>query len=475
MRHGSAPLAVRAAICAAAAVGVFAGQVRAGDAPARPNIVFILVDDLRWDEVDYPFVRVPNIQRLAREGVRFRNAFVTTPLCSPSRASFLTGQYAHKHGITDNTDRSARSHELVTFPRLLHDVGYETAFLGKWHMGVDDTARPGIDHWVSVKGQGRYLDPEFNVNGERRIVSGYFTDILNAFAIDFLEREHTKPFLLYIAHKAVHPDLTQNADGSVSDPNADRFIPAERHRALYAEAAIPHRPNYGRPPEGKPALLRRIGDHPPLGPKTGTSDDTIRDRLRMLAAVDEGLGQILGVLEARKQLENTLVVFTSDEGYFYGEHGLSVERRLAYEESARIPLLMRWPRLIRAGASIDEFALGIDLAPTLLEVGGARPRPEMAGRSLVPLLRGEKVPWRDAFLIEYFSDGVFPWVVKMGYQAVRTERWKYIHYVDLDGMDEIYDLRSDPFELKNLIGAAAGPAAVRDVKPILARLIDESR
>jgi N-acetylglucosamine-6-sulfatase len=399
---------------------------------------------------------------------------VTTPLCSPSRASLLTGQYAHKHGITDNTDRSARSRELVTFPRLLHDVGYETAFLGKWHMGVDDTARPGIDHWVSVKGQGRYLDPELNVNGERRIVKGYFTDILNGFAVDFLKQEHAKPFLLYIAHKAVHPDLTQNADGSVSDPDADRFIPAERHRQLYAEAAIPHRPNYGRPPEGKPALLRRIGDHPPLGPTTVTSDDTIRDRLRMLAAVDEGLGQILEVLEARKQLETTLVVFTSDEGYFYGEHGLSVERRLAYEESARIPLVMRWPRLIRAGTSIEDLVLGIDLAPTLLEVGGARPAPGMSGRSLVPLLRGEKVPWRDAFLIEYFSDRVFPWVVKMGYQAVRTERWKYIHYVDLDGMDEIYDLRSDPFELKNLIGEPAGQAAVKDVGPILARLIEES-
>ena len=205
-------------------------SVSGADSTTRPNIIFILIDDLRWDEVDYPFVKIPNIQRIAREGVRFRNAFVTTPLCSPSRASYLTGQYAHKHGITDNTDHSPRSHELVTFPRLLHDAGYETAFLGKWHMGVDDNPRPGIDHWVSVKGQGSYLDPEFNVNGKRETKHGYFTDILNEYALDFLKQKHTKPFLLYVSHKAVHPELTQYADGSVSDPSGGKFIPAERHK-----------------------------------------------------------------------------------------------------------------------------------------------------------------------------------------------------------------------------------------------------
>src|SRR6187401_1615271 len=255
---------------AAALVAWLAATWAAAAAPARPNVVFVLIDDLRFDEIDYPVVELPNIQRLAREGVRFRNAFVTTPLCSPSRASFLTGQYAHKNEITDNVDRSPRSHELVTFPRLLHDAGYETAFVGKWHMGLDDNARPGINHWVSVKGQGSYLDPEFNMNGKREKVSGYFTDILNQFAVDFLKQKHTKPFLLYVSHKAVHPDLVQNADGSLSDPSAGKFIPAERHEQLYAGATIPHRSNYGKSPEGKPALLRQIENLPPLGPKTVT-------------------------------------------------------------------------------------------------------------------------------------------------------------------------------------------------------------
>ena len=430
----------------------------------RPNIIFILMDDLRWDEMDYPFVKVPNIQRIARDGARFTNAFVTTPLCSPSRASFLTGQYAHKHGITDNTDRSKRSHELQTFPSLLHDAGYETAFIGKWHMGLDDNVRPGIDYWVSVKGQGSYIDPEFNVNGKRERIPGYFTDILNRFALDFLKQKHDKPYLLYISHKAVHPDLTQNADGSVSDPSAGKFIPAERHKQLYAEASIPHRSNYGKTAEGKPALLRSIDGVTPLGPKTGTDDETIRNRLRMLVSVDEGLGQILKALNEQGELDNTLIVFTSDEGYFYGEHGLSVERRLAYEESARIPLYMRWPKLIKPGSIINQIVLSIDLAPTLLAIGGAPAAKDMHGRSLVPLLRGEQVPWRNSILIEYFSDKVFPRVNKMGYQCVRTEEWKYIHYVDLDGMDELYNLRADPFEMKNEISQPDARFALEEME-----------
>lgn len=445
------------------------------ESTTRPNIIFILIDDLRWDEVDYPFVKIPNIQRIAREGVRFRNAFVTTPLCSPSRASYLTGQYAHKHGITDNTDHSPRSHELITFLRLLHDAGYETAFLGKWHMGVDDNPRPGIDHWVSVKGQGSYLDPEFNVNGRRETKHGYFTDILNEYALDFLKQKHTKPFVLYVSHKAVHPDLAQYADGSVSDPNGGKFIPAARHKNLYADAAIPHRPNYGKPAEGKPALLRKIGDLLPLGPKTVSDDETIRNRLRMLASVEDGVSDIFKTLENQKQLDNTLIIFTSDEGYFYGEHGLSVERRLAYEESIRIPLFMRWPKLIKAGSAVDQLALNIDIAPTLLEIGGAPPPKEIHGRSLVPLLRGEKVLWRDSFLIEYFSDKVFPRMSNMGYQAIRDGRSKYIHYVDLDRVDELYDLKADAYEMNNLAPRSEAGDTVGQMRAKLAQLLDSSK
>ena len=189
--------------------------------------------------------------------------------------------------------------------------------------------------------------------------------------MDFLKQKHTKPFLLYVSHKAVHPDLIQNADGSVSDPSAGKFIPAERHKNLYADAPDPASPELRQTAEGKPALLRQIDDLPPLGPKTVTDDETIRNRLRMLASVEDGIADIFKTLENQKQLDNTLIIFTSDEGYFYGEHGLSVERRLAYEESIRIPLFMRCPKLIKAGSALIEIALNIDIAPTLLEIGGA--------------------------------------------------------------------------------------------------------
>ena len=445
---------------------------------ARPNVVVILLDDLRWDDLGcmgHPFVKTPHIDRIAKQGALFRNAFATTPLCSPSRACLLTGQYAHTHGITDNTDRSARSHELATFPRLLQKAGYATAFIGKWHMGTDDTPRPGFDHWVSVKGQGAYIDPQLNVDGKRAKVVGYATDLFNDKALAFLKRPRDKPFLLYLAHKAVHPSLTQRADGSISDPTAATFLPAERHKKLYAGAPVPRRPNVKDTLKGKPALQRKIGDLPPLGEKTGTSDEVIRNRLRMLMAVEEGVGQILKALEEAKQLDSTLIVFTSDHGYFYGEHGLSVERRLAYEEAIRIPLLMRYPKQIKAGTTLDAFALSVDLAPTLLDLAGVAAPRNLHGRSLVPLLKGEKPDWRKSLLIEHFSDTVFPRVRQMGYQAVRTERWKYIRYTKLEGMDELYDLKDDPYEMKSLIGEAKAQEALREMKAELQRLLKETR
>ena len=448
------------------------GAVARG-AGTRPNIVVVLMDDLRWDELHctgHPFALTPNIDRLAAEGVTFRNAFVTSPLCSPSRACFLTGQYAHRHGITDNTDHSPASHRLQTFPRALQANGYETAFIGKWHMGVDDTPRPGFDHWVGFPGQGTYFDPVLNVDGRHVKEKGYTTDILTRYAVELLGRPRSNPLCLWLPHKAVHPEVTQYADGSVSDPNGGEFTPAERHKALFAGAPVPRRPNAGKAPAGKPALERTIGNLPPLGPATGTDDETIRNRARILKSVDEGVGQLRSALERTGQLDNTVFVFTSDEGYFFGEHGLSIERRLAYEESIRIPLIIRYPKLIRAGSRIDAMVLGIDLAPTLLALTDTKPAAPMDGRSLVPLLEGRKTPWRTSFLIEYYSDRTMQRMLNMGYQAVRTERWKYIHYTELEGMDELYDLRRDPFEMHNLIADAAVRGTVESLRADLQHL-----
>ncbi len=437
-----------------------AGGAAACTAPKAPdersNIVFVLVDDLRWDELGcmgHSVVKTPAIDRIAAEGALYANAFHTTPLCSPARGCFLTGQYAHTHGITDNTARNAQSHQLRTWPRLLHDAGYETAYVGKWHMGNDDSPRPGFDHWVSFPGQGTYHDPTINENGELQTVEGYTTDIFTDYAIEFLERAREKPFCLYLAHKALHPELQQADDGSVTGTHA--FIPAERHAELYAGAEVPRRPSYGRPPAGKPALERQVGDLPPLGPETVTDDETILNRWRELAAVEEGVGRMLESLDRIGKLDNTLFIFAGDNGYFYGEHGLSVERRLPYEEAIRMPLLMRYPARIPAGVKIDDLVLGIDIAPTVLEAAGERVPDDVEGASLSASWRGESAGWRDRFLIEYYSDTVFPRMDRMGYQGVRSTRWKYVRYRELEGMDELYDLETDPYELDNRINDPA--------------------
>lgn len=452
-------------------------QVEAADTRVRPNIVVVLVDDLRWDDIGcagHPFVRTPQIDRIAREGVRFRNAFCTTPLCSPVRACLLTGLHTHHHGILDNINRSEQSHRLKTFPQELQRSGYTTAYVGKWHMGNDDTARPGFDRWVGIKGQGTSFDPVLNVDGERVKFTGHTTDVLNRQAVDFIRGKHSKPFCLYVAHKALHPELTQRDDGSITDPKAARFLPARRHAELYADVAIPRRLNVTDTLQGKPALLRKIEALPALSRATGTSDETVRDRLRMLAGVDDGVGLLLDALKANGKLDETVFVFTSDHGYWYGEHGLSVERRLAYEEALRIPLLIRFPPLIRPGSIVDEFALSIDLAPTLLELAGTTSRQRMDGHSLVPLLKGPAADWRSSFLVQYNTDTVFPRVRAMGYRAIRTKRWKFIRYLELDGMDELYDLQTDPYEMTNVVGLEDSREVVKRLNQELNALLDDA-
>lgn len=424
------------------ALGALAAPVLTQKAGAqkqtRPNFLFILVDDLRYNALGclgHPFVKTPNIDRIAREGAVFSNAFVTTPLCSPSRASFLTGRYVRSHKVIGNGDSAAISHQLITWPRLLHDAGYETAYTGKWHMGTDATPRPGFDRWVSFKGQGVYNDPKLNVDGHDVQATGYVTDVLTGYAEEFLRRPHDKPFAMYLAHKAVHGP----------------FTPAERHKNLFADEKIVRTANAEDSLAGKPVLQRTVNGQPATqGP--GPSDDLIRNQLRCLTAIDEGMGRIWKALEETGQLENTFIVFTSDNGYFWGEHHLG-DKRWAYEEALRIPMLMRYPKRIKAGSKIREMVMNVDMAPTMLALAGLPATAEMQGRSILPLLKGPVRNWRTAFLSEYFMEPNFPRVPS--WQAVRNERWKYVHYTEMKGMDELYDLKSDPLEMKNLIFDAA--------------------
>ncbi|MDH3222107.1 MAG: sulfatase-like hydrolase/transferase, partial [Gemmatimonadota bacterium] len=293
---------------------------------------------------------------------------------------------------------------------------------------------------------------------------GYTTDLLTDRALDFIGRQPAEdPWLVYLSHKAVHPDISQRDDGSV-DPNSSLgYVPAERHRGRYDDAVFPRRPNAapaGEDLTGKPAIRRALAIRasPDITAQfgsildPGTSEETIRRRAEMLLGVDESLGRILDALEAAGELDETLIVFSSDNGFFFGEHGLSLERRLPYEESIRNPLLIRYPPLVQAGIRPEGLALSVDLAPTVLEAAGVPIPASVQGRSLVPLLSNATPgDWRSSILVEFYTyESPMPWLMDMDYRMVRTDRYKYIHWTHHPDLDELYDLQDDPFEQRNL-------------------------
>jgi N-acetylglucosamine-6-sulfatase len=428
----------------------------------KPNLLVILIDDLRFDEFGaggHPYLATPHIDRIAHEGALFERAFHTTPICSPNRASILTGQYASRHGIIDNVARDAASHRLPNYHLELQRLGYETAHIGKWHMGNDGKPRPGYDFWVAFDGHGRLFDPRLNENGRYVQHEGYVTDILNRKATDFVARKHDKPWSLFLAHKAVHPDAEQAADGTF---RMDGYRPAARHEELYRDCVFPRKPNMQTPAEvvkQKPAWAEALelksapGARAQLAAIHAGEQEEIRLRARMMAAVDEGVGMLFDALERTGQLDDTFIVFLGDNGYFFGEHALGPERRFAYEEGIRCPLVARFPKKIAAGTRIEQLVICQDLAPTLIELAGGKPGSQIQGRPLLPLLRGRKVAWRKSFLVEYWAENAMPWLVGMTYKAVRTDRYKYIHWVNrgrAGELDELYDLDRDPYELKNV-------------------------
>ena len=456
------------------------------DRSRRPNIIVIVVDDLRWDELGaagHPYLETPHIDRLAREGAWFSNAFHAVPLCSPNRASILTGQYPSRHGIIDNVARNRASHRLETFPRALQREGYETAFLGKWHMGNDPTPRPGFDFWAAIPGQGRSTDPELFEDGRIHTVEGYITDVLTDRAVAFIERERTQPFFLYIGHKAIHPDARQLDDGSVDRTSERGYVPAPRHLGRYEEAVFPRRPNIisslddlKDKPALRRALARKNSDEMAelFGAilDRGTSEETIRRRAEMLLAVDESLGRILDTLADMGVLDDTFIIFTSDNGFFYGEHGLSIERRLPYEESVRTPLIMRYPPLAEAGSQIDELVVSVDIAPTVLDAAGVPIGDHVQGRSMVPLLQGAAEEWRGSILIEFYTyENPFPWLLDMDYRAIRTSRYKYIHWMQHPDENELYDLVEDPYETENLVDDPRLAGVVSDLRAEMAAAV----
>ncbi len=417
---------------------VLVAHLDAATGPVRqPNFLFIYADDQRWDAMGvvqreqgerarFPWFQSPHMDRLAAEGVRFRNAFVTLSLCSPSRAAYLTGRYNHANGIANN--HTPFPIESITHGSLLRTAGYKTAYFGKWHHGSQSGQRPGFDYSASFIGQGKYFDCPVEINGVSTPTQGWIDDVVTDFAIDFAKQNRAHPFSMVVGFKSPH------------GPRGGGNLP-ERLRHKYAGEASRPVPNLASQAIYRPAASG--------GGKAATGPEVIEahlDYFRHIAGCDENLGRLLKTLDDLALTDDTVVVYASDNGYYLGEHGLGDKRSL-YEESLRIPLLVRYPRLFPQGKTMDEMVLNIDLAPTLLELGGVPVPRTMQGMSWVPLLTGKKPAWRQSFLAEYFYENNFSVPTVLG---VRTASAKLVQYPGNPEWTEVFDLAIDSYETKNL-------------------------
>lgn len=436
---------------------------------SRPrNIVFILTDDHRYDALGFlkgqAFLETPFLDSLARDGVHIKNAFVTTALCSPSRASILTGKYAHKHKIVDNNTPIPKG--TTFFPKYLQQAGYSTGFFGKWHMGAEtDAPQPGFDKWVSFRGQGTYLPSPngLNIDGKKVPQKGYITDELTDYAVEWIgQRPKDKPFFVYLSHKAVHSE----------------FIPAERHKGKYADAAfVPPATmaSSGDMARGRPMWVQnqRNSWHGVEFPYHSDLDiaDYYKRYAETLLAVDNSVGRVLDALRKRGELDSTLVIYMGDNGFAFGEHGL-IDKRTAYEESMRVPMLARCPELFAGGKAAEAVIANIDVMPTCLAVADVAPPEGLDGANFLPLLQGKQTQWRDSLLYEYYWERNFPQTPTI--HALRGDRYKYIRYQGIWDLDELYDIREDPKESNNLINDPKHAAVVKDMNAKLFTILENT-
>jgi N-acetylglucosamine-6-sulfatase len=477
------------AATSASAAAEAAMQPLAKVAGALPrNVVLIVTDDHRYDAIGFighPFLKTPHLDALAKGGAHLRNAFVTTSLCSPSRASILTGLYAHRHRVIDNNNPVPPG--LTFFPQYLQAAGYETAFIGKWHMGSDsDAPQPGYHHWVSFKGQGTYWpNPNgLNVNGKHREQRGYLTDELTDYAVDWLNaRSADKPFFLHLAHKAVHTDVLPDEQSRArlllpGTQGQFGFIPTPRHAGRYADEPFIEPTSMAFTPRNfadKPMWVQnrrnsRHGVDVPFGNKVAMAT-IYRQYMETLLAVDDSVGRVIDALRRKGVLDSTLVIYMGDNGYAWGEHGM-VDKRSAYEESMRVPMVVHCPGIVKAGTTVEKMAANIDIAPTVLEAAGLMPPDSIDGQSFLPLLRGESPPWRDKLLYEYYWEWNFPMTPTI--HALRTDRYKFIRPYGLWDIEELYDLEADPHEIVNLIRSEQHQQIVKDLKQQMFQVLKQT-
>ncbi len=486
-------------LLAALALAFLFNNTHAADAATkRPNVLFILCDDIRWNALScagHPALKTPNIDRLAKEGVRFENMFCTTSLCSPSRASILTGLYAHGHGVRDNFTELPSN--LTHWPQRLREEGYETAYMGKWHMGEDnDMPRWGFDYFATHKGQGKYFDTEWNLGGkERKVLKGYYTTVVTDMALDWMKKDHAgKPWALCVGHKAPHSFYT----------------PEEKYAHTFDSVRVPY-PQTAFELGDKPAWIkeRLYTWHGIYGPlfewRKKFPDDrpeAVKDFENMMhgywgtiLSVDDSIARLVAFLKERGELDNTIIVFMGDNGLLEGEHGM-VDKRTAHEASLRIPLIVRYPALTTASARdenrqsgqgslpastagriVKEQALTTDVAPSILELCGAKPLDAINGKSWVKLVRSGDAGWRKAWFYEYNYEKQFPYTPNV--RAVRTDDWKYMRYPHGDGspdkhMAELYHIKDDPEERHNLINDPKHAGKVAEMQALLVKTMTDS-
>ncbi|WP_394337780.1 sulfatase family protein [Flavilitoribacter nigricans] len=473
-----------------------------GNPPARPNIVFIMTDDHGYQAMsayDDRYIQTPNLDRIAEEGVLFTNSFVTNSICAPSRAVLLTGKHSHLNGQIDNRVRFDSSQ--ATFPKYLQAAGYQTALVGKWHLRSEPT---GFDHYERLIGQGNYYNSDFIENGERKQSAGYVTDVITDKSINWLDkRDPNKPFCLLVHHKATHriwmPDTALLNDfAGVEFPVPDNYFDAYegREAATYHEMGVfkdmdivydlkmldkegefktryraAYERMYGRMNDEQRAAWDAFYDpviKDFMAAKLEGKDLALwkyqrymQDYLKCVRSVDNNVGRLLDYLDDNGLAENTLVVYTSDQGFYLGEHGW-FDKRYMYEESLRTPLAMRFPQSLNISGKSPALVQNIDYAPTFMDLAGLDVPEDMQGKSLIPLLQGDSTEWRQAIYYHYYEYPNEHGVKK--HYGVRTDRYKLIHfYGDIDTW-ELYDLREDPHEMNNLYGEPAYESVVTDLK-----------
>ena len=485
----------------------------------QPNILFIMSDDHAEQAISAygsKLIKTPNIDRIANEGILFKNSFVTNSICAPSRAVLLTGKYSHLNGLRDNRDEFDGSQ--VTFPKILQASGYQTYMMGKWHLKTDPT---GFDDWKILIGQGEYYNPRFKENGEQKRYTGYTTDLITDMAIETLEkRNKEKPFCMLVHHKAPHRNWMPNPKYFDEYKDIDLPVPEslydtyEGRKAaeeadmriddMYLSLDMKLLPGFYSEETGTGGNKNAAKNieqswynsynslneeqkaawdahYMPINEKFKISNLSgkdllnwkyqryIKDYLRCILSVDESVGRLLDYLDKEGLTENTIVVYTSDQGFYLGEHGW-YDKRFMYEESLSMPLVMRYPGEIQEGIRSNDIVLNLDFAPTFLDYAKAEVPEEMQGNSLRPLLNNNDTPeWRNSMYYHYYE---FPhgWHMVKQHYGIRNERYKLIHFYNDIDMWELYDLENDPNEMENIYDQSENKELIETLKDELEQL-----